>query len=196
MGVLQKAVGSIWAAFVVFCVCLGFLADFPSGRDQLEGSISAILPIAAALMPYIAIAGITYFGSRIVYVLSIWSVDRINGGPKKRAFIAKQSEIQRCKNLLIQYGDEFLRLLDDKGRAYSQYCESVAQLEALRSDLRNLEIDIGVISVEVDQQRLQMIGMLSSLEVHARNGDIEKARAAIGKGHEALNEMQKPAVSM
>ena len=190
MVLIQKIVGSLWTAFAVFALCLGLLVDFPNGRDKLEDSVSAVLPVAAALLPYIAMVGSIVGGGRIVIWASMLGIDRLNQGPSRRAFIVLNADIRLTKELLISQSNNHLLFLSDKAAAYSNYCKVVAQLDNLRTKLVKLEIEIGIIDVEREDQRLQMIGMLSSLEVHAVQGDIEKARIAIEKGRQEITDMR------
>ena len=80
MGRIRSVLGSAWTTFVVIAICVGFLADIFSNREYLEGALGGILPMGAALLPYMALGGIVYSGGRFLWWL--WNGDYIPQYPE------------------------------------------------------------------------------------------------------------------
>ena len=146
MDTLYKIVASLWTAFVILSVCLGFFADFPTGRSQLEDSLSNILPLGAALLPYIAFAGVVGFGGRILVWAIKWSIDHLKEGPEIRRLKGMQYRIKLCKSLLES--------LDNPARMVITQFETETSFIQLNMEWRHLRIKMESVGVDTSEINL------------------------------------------
>ena len=175
---LRKVFGSLWTAFAVIAVCVGFLADFPSGREQLEESIGNIFPLAVAILPYVAIAGVALFGGRILIWVWRWLRDVLDDGPSKRAFKSQHDNLAECKDLLIDF-QKYRPVAHHRevvASMQARFSEICARIDQLNVELSNLDITMEMFDINDESQANEMIDQLARLEVYSAKGDLDRAR--------------------
>lgn len=173
---MRKLASSLWTAFVAFSVCLGILADFPKGRGVLEEELNNLLPLAAALLPYIAIAGVVYGGGRI----GLWMVSEgiyvLTNGPTIRKFEALAPRLRECRTGLVN-------LLDNNYFLESEYYKrsiNIQWMVEIRLVLRQL-VRLGIPAPEfkppgTNGQARFWVGYFVAMERFAANGELDHAR--------------------
>ena len=152
MDTLYKIVASLWTAFVILSVCLGFFADFPTGRSQLEDSLSNILPLGAALLPYIALAGVVGFGGRILVWAIKWRIDHWKEGPKMRRLKGMQSRIKLCQSLLESL-DNPARMAITRFETEKIFTQLDTEWRRLRIKMESVGVDTSEINLTDENQR-------------------------------------------
>lgn len=175
MNRIPKALRTIWAAFVGLSVCLGFLVNSATGKDQLSDSVGDILPIAAALLPYIAIAGAVGFGLRILVWLIRMAADRLRGGPERRRFKAMKFRISRCRTST----ESLIRpesLLMSPQEWNAKHTEVLIEWRKLARSLASIGIDVPSVNVVGLDERNLLTHYLANLEIYSEDGDIQSAR--------------------
>ena len=164
---------------------MSFLVNFPAGRTQLEDSVSTLTPLGAALLPYIAVAGVFGFGGCFAFWVLQRSVDAWTGGPDKRHFMRLHGRIERCKASLSVYDNNMFNLepWDDNSFGSSFWSERYAEYIHLHEELQQLERDLKIIGIRTPEIDLydyykgaNLHQHLVRLEVLARHGNVQSAR--------------------
>ena len=160
-------------------MCLGFLADFPIGRDKLEDSVNAIHPILAALLPYIAVFGVIYGSGLAGRWLFLKSVDFRNDTSSVRKFQALGVRIGNHKRGLISR-------LEDPLAGYvsfrpfsnaSHEAQLTLELEFILGQLKQLGIPVPDFMPLKEQHQWQaLVTYLATMQQLAKNGYLKRAR--------------------
>ena len=166
-----------WMSFVVFCVCLGFLADFPIGRDKLENSVNAIHPILAALLPYIAMFGVIYGSGLAGRWLFLKSVDFRNDASSVRKFQALGVRIGNCKRDLISHlEDPYLSFRPFSNASHE--AQLMGELEFVLGQLKQLGIPVPDFMPLKEQYQWQaLVTYLATMQQLAKNGYLKRPRS-------------------
>ena len=176
---LRSFLSPTWQGFAIFCVCLGFLADFPIGRDKLVDSVNATHPILAALLPYIAVFGVIYGGGLAGRWLFRKSVDFRNDTSSVRKFQALGLRIGK-------YTRDLISRLEDPLAVYSSFrpfsnasheAQLKLELKFVLGQLEQLGIPIPDFMPLKEQHQWQaLVAYLTTMETLARSGDLSHAR--------------------
>ena len=172
---LQSLLRSTWAAFVILAVCVGFLADFPTSRSKLEDSMSALLSVGVALLPYIAFGGILYSSG----LIGTWTVKRIldwkNDGPSVRRFQSLAASIEKYNGELIVYLE-----MPPGFRTYRETSFAsrlIMELRFVLEQLAGLRIPGPALgNIDIDEQGQPLVAYLAMMQTYAKNGELHRAR--------------------
>ena len=153
-----------WAAFVVLCICLGFLADFPGGRPNLEGVMTAIHPMVTALLPYLALGGGIYSGGIVGWWVLSKCIDIRNDGRSVRKFQALSDSIEACRLNLISYAEGSYRL-ETAYRNTSYQSAVTVEVNQVLNKLERLKIPMpNYTQFEGSERSLYLVAYLSAME--------------------------------
>ena len=160
----------------MFCACLGFLADFPGGRSKLEDSMSAILPLGAAFLPYLALVGVIYGGGQIASWVVRTSRDLLQDGPSMREFKALASAVGDCKRDLLTHL-QTTYLSSDIFTKTERESRLTVEVKLLMDQLQALKVPVFDFSHIGNQEQWQMlVAYLTTMETLAQSGNLSHAR--------------------
>ena len=171
---LRTQLSPTLAGLVILVISLSFLADFPAWRSPLEDSLNDIFPVGAALLPYLALAGVVYLGGQV----SIWMVrkgiDLLRNGPRVRAFRALEDPLGKSKHHLIQYVET--PSSSSLGKV-SDHSALIVELNLIVRQLIELDIQVPDFGYLVNRERSQSwVAYLAAMEELAKGGRLEDAR--------------------
>ena len=173
---LGSILSSTWTGFAVLAVCLGFFADFPVGRPKLEASVSTVLPIGAALLPYLAFGGSIYGGGLILAWVYRHIVDRVNDGTSVRKFQALAVRIGKCNSALIAH----LESWPLRSRIYGETSYAsrlIAELQFVLEQLADLGIPVPPLGdIDIGEHGQPLVAYLATMQTYAKNGELRRAR--------------------
>lgn len=176
MRLLRKFLSSAWTGFAILAVCVGFIADFPVGRSELEDSVNAIFPVGAASLPYLALGGVIYGGGLIVRWISRTSADLLHGGPSVRRFQSLSRDIGTCNRLLVNHLEGF----HPSSEAYSKTARETElniEINLLLDGLQSLGIPVPDFGQVGNEERLRfLVAYLTAMETLARSGNLKHAQ--------------------
>lgn len=172
---LRSLFSSAWAGFVILAICVGFLADFPVGRSKLEDSVSTILPIGVALLPYIALGGTVYATG----VIGRWALKRIldllNDGPSVRRFQALATRIQTAQSGIISYLGPSLWSSTYRDTAFAS--QLITELQLLLEQLTKLGIRVPPSAeINIEERGQLLVAYLARMRTFAERGELHHAR--------------------
>ncbi len=176
MSWLRTLLSQTTTAFLILAACLSFLTDYPIASSRLEDSVSAIFPVGAALLPYVALVGAVYGGGRVCQWILSRSIDLLRGGPSVRKFRALEVDISNCKNQLIS-------LLEDLRPPSLRYTDASrefklrTELAVLFGRLRQLSVPAPPLSSVLNEKgRAALVPYLAVMQELARVGGLADAR--------------------
>ena len=170
---LRTQLSPTLAGLVILVTSLSFLTDFPAWRSRLEDSLTDIFPVGAAVLPYLALAGVVYAGGQV----SIWiigkGIDLLRNGPRVRAFRALEEPLGKSKHHLIQYvetpSSSSLGKVSDRSAL-------IVELNLIVRQLIELDIQVPDFGYLVNRERSQSwVAYLAAMEELAKGGRLQDA---------------------
>ena len=140
--------------------------------------MNAIFPIGAALLPYIAFAGVIYGGGLIASWVVRTSRDLLQDGPSMREFKALASAIGDCKCDLLTHL-KTTRLSSDVFAKTARESKLTVEVKLLMDQLKALKVpvpDFRQIQIGNQEHTLFLVAYLSSMETLASSGNLKHAR--------------------
>ena len=186
----QSILGSLPAAIVIEVVVQGILQSIPFDNAPIIDGTNYILPIGAALLPWILYGISVFYALVILNYARKWFIDRHEGGPKKRAFHALYSDIIRCKNQLIEFDKRLILYRIEQTSTLANLISIVSRLDKIRVALCKMNIDIPTLDLNVSEHRQSMVGFLSFLEEYASSGDVDRARIAVRGFQQQIDQVK------
>jgi len=171
---LRTQLSPTLAGLVILVTSLSFLADFPVGRSRLEDSVSSIFPIGAALLLYLALAGVVFGGGQ----LSLWiirkGIDLLRDGPNVRKFRALEGPLRQCKHHMIEYVETASSY--SLGRV-SDHSALIVELNLVVRQLIELNIQVPDFGYFTNRERSRTwVAYLSAMEELSKGGRLQDAR--------------------
>ena len=171
---LRTRLSPTLAGFVILITSLGFLADFPVGRSRLEDSVSSIFPIGAALLPYIALAGVIFGGGQVSPWIIRKSIELLHNGPSVRKFRALEGPLQQCKHHLIEYVET---PSSSSLSRVSDHSALIVELNLVIRQLIELDIQVPDFGYLINRERSRSwVAYLAATEELAKSGRLQDAR--------------------
>ena len=179
---MRRILIEVGVSLVLEAIAVFFLANHADGRTEVV--LEIISPIAASILPYIAIvcalgAGIVLLvnGWRLAAAGYNWMADRRQGGPDKRRFQAMQAKIGECKSLLLSLDDpNFRKQIETPYEYQTRETRLRIELGYLSDKLSSMGIRLPNQDLTSPPQRSNLLIYLTELEVRAQYGDIQSAR--------------------
>ena len=175
MRLIGRWLASLWTAFVGLGACLGFWADLPVSKDALVNAVSAIVPLGAALLPWVVWISTLYFGLRIIQAFGVWVIDLRNDVPSARRFQALAQRVKSCRVQLTDYLD--LPSPEGKGEDISQRSRANVEVRMLLCEFQDLGISTPEFdNVQDEEKVVYLISYFTGMERLAAGGHLRHAR--------------------
>lgn len=171
---LRTQLSPTLAGLVILVTSLSFLADFPAWRSRLDDSLNDIFPVGAALLPYIALAGIVYSGGQLGIWLIGKGIDLLRNRSRVREFQALEDPLGKSKRHLIQYvetpSSSPLGKVSDRSAL-------IVELNLIVRQLIELDIQVPDFGYLINRERSQSwVAYLAAMEELAKGGRLQDAR--------------------